>query len=238
MRIVSPHSVFFSHRHLRCLLATCLSVVLLGCAKFPDNPGGAGGFRLTFTMTMAAEINPNYIYFVVFNPSTDEVPTSQGPLPVIAPPWGNGFVAGTATHFVRWDTLQSPNYLLYAFRDALLIEYFATGVPINYVDVLPGSRTIKFEVDLAQIAGTFDPDDLKSIQINFLTMNVVPQGSAGDKVWDAIGDGRTPSGINDFLTIPIRNGIYNNATFQNREPSGDCVDPSLDIVNWQIEIRD
>lgn len=223
---------------MRALLAACLAVALAGCAKFPDGPGGAGGIRLSFTMTMAAEINPNYIYFVVFNPSTDEVPTSQGPLPVIAPPWGNGFVAGTATHFVRWDTLQSPNYLLFAFRDALLIEYFATGVPINYFEVLPGSRQIRFELDLEQIAGTFDPEDLKSVQINFLTMNVVPQGSTGDKVWDAIGDGRTPSGINDFLTIPIRNGIYSNATFQNREPSGDCIDPSLDIVDWQIEIRD
>lgn len=221
------------------LLAACGALLALGgCAKYPASGGGQAGFRLTMWMTMAGEINPNYVYIVAVNPSTTEVPTVQGPIPVISPPWGNGFVAGNATHFVRWDGFQSPRYQIYAFRDANLLEYLPVGIPVNYIDVQPGGRRLEFEIELEQIAGTFDPETIRALQVNFLTMNVVPQGSTGDKIWDALGDGRLPSQINDNVTVPMRVGTYNNATFQDREPAGDCIDPGLDIVNWQIEIRD
>ncbi len=188
-------------------------------------------------MTMSGDINPNYVYFVAFNPSVDEIPTVQGPIPVISPPWGNGFVSGSSTHFMRWDDFQSPKYQIYAFLNTTLLDFFAVGVPVQELPVGPGSREIRFEIELDQIAGTTPPEDLKSIQLNFLTMNVVPQGSAGSKVWDALGNGSIPSEINDFVTIPLRVGIYNNATFQFREPNGDCIDPGLDIIDWQVEIR-
>lgn len=212
-------------------------IALAGCARYPSSGIGSTGKRLTVTLTTASEINPNYVYIVAFRPSTDENPTTQGPIPVIAPPWGNGFVGGTATHFVRWDGFQSPRYQIYAFQSGNLLEYFPVGIPVNYVDVTSSSRQIKFEIDLSQISGSLTPADIKSVQVNFLTMNVVPQGSGGDKVWDALGDGRIPSQINDYVLIPMRAGVYNNASFQNREPSGDVIDPTLDIVDWQIEIR-
>ena len=187
---------------------------------------------------MAAEINPNYVYIVAFNPSVEINPPVTGPIPVIAPPWGNGFVAGTATHFMKWDTFQSPRYQIFAFQNATLIEYFAIGIPINFVDVPAGGRQFRFEIDLSQIAGGTPPEDLKSLQLNILTMNVVPQGSGGDKIWDALGDSRLPSGVNEYIKIPLTGtGTYSNASFANLEPSGDVIDPALDIVDWQIEVR-
>jgi len=217
-------------------LATC--VAASGCARYPESGGGAGGKRLIFTLKLAADVNPNYVYIIALNPSTEVNPTVQGPIPVIAPPWGNGFVAGTATHFVRWDSFQSPRYQLYAFQNAQLIEFVPIGVPIDYVEVTPGSRQLKFTLELSQFAGGNPPGDLKSLQVNFLTMNVVPQGSGGDKVWDALGDGRTPGGINEYIKIPLTgSGLYDNARFLNFEPNGDVVDPALDIVDWSIEVR-
>jgi hypothetical protein len=215
------------------------SVLLVGCARYPAIVTPGAGKRLVITFELAAEVNPNYVYIVAFNPSVDVNPPVIGPIPVIAPPWGNGFVAGTATHFVRWDSFQSPRYLLYAFRAANLLEYFPIGSPVNFVEVPPGGRRFQFELDLVQIAGGTPVADLKSLQVNILTMNVVPQGTGGNKVWDALGDGRLPSGVNEYIKIPLTvNGVHNNTTFLGLEPQGDVIDPGLDIVDWQIEVRD
>ena len=221
-------------------LARLLPLVLVaGCAKLPDTPVGTGGTRLAFTITLAREVNPSYVYMVALRPSEDDNPTEQGPIPVIAPPWGNGFVAGTVTHFVSWTNVQSPRYLIDRFRDAALIDYFALGAPVNYIDVLPGGKELRFEVDLTQIA----PDAAtatryRSIQLNFLTNDRIPQGAVGTKNWDALGDGRLPGEVNTPITIPLRtSGTYDNARFLNVEPNGDVADPDLDIVDWKVEVR-
>lgn len=216
-----------------------LAVMMAGCAKLPDAGVGAAGTRLAFTITLAREVNPNYVYIVALRPSEDDNPVEQGPIPVIAPPWGNGFVAGTVTHFVSWSNVQSPRYLLYRFRDAGLIDYFAIGAPVNYVDVLPGGKVLRFEIDLTQIApDAATAERYQSLQLNILTNDRIPQGAAGNKVWDALGDGRLPSEINTPITISLRtSGTYDNVRFQDLEPNGDVADPDLDIVDWKVEVR-
>jgi hypothetical protein len=216
-----------------------LCVALVGCAKWPADPLPFQSRRLIFIMTLNREINPNYVYIVALRPSVEDNPPEQGPVPVIAPPWGNGFVAGTVSHFVRWDPLQSPNYLLYAFRGADLIEYFPIGVPIQFEDVIPGTRMLRFELEVAQLAPTpADAQNFRSLQINFLTMDRVPQGQGGTKFWDALGDGRLPSELNTWITVPlITSGLYTNQRFNFLEPSGDTPDPDLDIVDWSVEVR-
>jgi hypothetical protein len=216
------------------------AALLSGCARFPADPGVPDVARLTFRMTVDREINPNFVYIVALRPSTDRNPIDQGPVPVVAPPWGNGFVAGSATHFVRWDPLQSPNYVLYRFRDQTLNEWFQIGVPINWIDVEPQGRTLVFEIDLAQLAPS--PAEallLESLQVNFLTMDRVPQGTlGGQKRWDALGNSLLPSEVNQWVTIPLRtSGVYDNARFNALEPRGDTPDPDLDIVDWSIEVR-
>lgn len=223
------------------LAAACVFACLAAsCAKFPASGPGTETRRLVFRMTVAGQLRDGYIYIIAMRPSNDLNPTTQGPIPVIAPPWGNGFVAGNAHSFVRWDRLQSPQYNLYAFRDPNLNEWFLRGAPLNYVDVPIDGRTLQFEIDLAQIAATV-PDALlyRSIQVNFLTMDRAPQGtSGGSKSWDALGNGNVSSEINSFVTIPlITTGIYDNARFFDLEPAGDNPDPDLDIVDWSIEVR-
>lgn len=221
------------------LAVGCALLVASGCAKFPGGGGGPQTRRLVFKMTVAGTLRPGYVYIVALRPSNDLNPTTQGPIPVIAPPWGNGFVAGNATHFVQWDALQSPQYNLYAFRDAQLNEWFLLGAPVNFVDVPANGRTLQFEIDLSQVAPTPAEALLyRSIQINFLTMDRVPQGSAGSKSWDALGNGALPSEINSYVSIPLQNAaVYDNARFFNLEPSGDNPDPDLDIVDWSVEVR-
>lgn len=222
------------------LLAVLLIALLLGsCAKFPAGSGGSGTARLIFEMEMDGAINPNFVYIVAMNPSTEDNPTTEGPIPVIAPPWGNGFVEGGVTHFVRWDTSQSPHFLIFKFRDAQLIDFFETGVPVNFLEVEPGTKIIRFEIELTQIAANLaEAQSFRTLQVNFLTMDNVPQGNSGEKVWDALGDGRLPGTINEFVNIPLRtSGIYDNRRFQDLEPVGDNPDPALDIKDWSVEVR-
>jgi hypothetical protein len=211
-----------------------------GCARFPADPTTPDTTRLLFTMTVDREINPNYVYIVALRPSLEANPVDQGPVPVVAPPWGNGFVAGNVTHFVRWDPLQSPNYVLYRFRDDTLTEWFQIGVPINWIDVEPGGRTLQFEIDVGQLAPTpAEGMNFESVQVNFLTMDRVPQGTfGGSKRWDALGNSTSPSEVNQWITLSLRtSGTYDNPRFNFLEPRGDTPDPDLDIVEWSVEVR-
>lgn len=227
---------------MRRILAAFLVVTMLGCAKLPDLGFGTTGTRLVFTMTMADAIKGNYIYIVAIRPSTDTNPPEQGPIPVIAPPWGNGFVAGTVTHFVQWSPSFPDRYELFEFVDTTLINYRVIGVPVTATDVTPGiSKTIQFELNLDQLDDIpANAANFETLQINFLTMDRIPQGSSGSKNWEALGDGRLPSQVNSPITIPVRiSGTYNNQTAQffNLEPVGDAADPALDIADWQVEVR-
>lgn len=231
-------------RALPTLVAAALAV---GCAKFPDAPPETRNARLIFTLTVAGKLRTGleqdsgglpYVYMVALRPSFDANPIEQGPIPVIAPPWGNGFVAGTVTHFMWWNPQQSPRYTLYQFRDANLTEYFQTGVPINYQDVPDGGATLRFEIDLAQIVpNPLDLPNVQSIQANFLTMDRIAQ-SGTSKFWDALGNSNLPSEVNFPITIPINlSGVFDNARLGQIEPQGDTPEPDLDIVDWSIEVR-
>lgn len=210
-----------------------------GCAKLPGDAIGQRATRVVFRLVMANDINPNYVYMVALRPSNETNPTEQGPIPIVAPPWGNGFVAGTVSHFVSWRQDQFPRYQLYEFRNANLLDYRAIGVPVSYIDWSPGNRVLEFEVDMAQLAPTLQEAlAYQSLQINILTMDRVPQGSSGSKNWDALGDGSLPSEVNTPITIPLRTAnTYTNATYLNLEPNGDVADPALDLVDFSIEVR-
>lgn len=237
-----PNSLLHRRPHLSRIawaLALALAALMSGCAKFPPDSSVLGTKRLVFTMTVSGQINPNYVYIFALRPSNLVNPTDTGPIPVIGPPWGNGFVAGNATYFVRWDPTTSPAFTLYQFQDLLLTQYFAIGVPVAYTDLLPNGKTLTFQLDLTQLAPTPSAAAAyQSIQVNFLTMNRVPQGTTGSKAWDALGNSTDPSQINDYITIPLTsNGIYNNTRFNNLEPTNDVADPDLDISDFSVEVR-
>jgi hypothetical protein len=185
--------------------------------------------------------NPAFAYFIALRPSNSINPTDQGPIPVVAPPWGNGFVAGNVNYYIRFDLTQPPQQQceIFYFVDANLINTRVIAVPINN-SVSTDGRTLSCEVDLGQLTPPgADPvstaQAYQSMQINFLTQDVIPVGNSGSKTFDSLGDNRSGQELNTWLTIPLNTtGTYNNNG--GIEPSGDCSDPALDIVNFSIQV--
>lgn len=225
---------------LRTLPLLTLAALAFGssCARFPDTGDSGELVRLSFTLQFDREINRSYVYVVALNPSTQDTPTTTGPIPVIAPPWGNGFVAGQATHFVGFNFLVPGQFNLYRFRDTNLNEYEFVGVPLLADDVLPGTNRLRFEISINQLARTTaEAEAFRSLQINLLAMDRVPQ-SGTTKVWEALGDGRLPSQINSPITVSLRTSrTYTNNTFFDLEPRNDVADPDLDLVDFVVEVR-
>lgn len=223
---------------MRALTALLLAAFLPGCAKFPDSGTFAGVKRLTFSMTVAGQINPNYVYIFAIQPSTTGNPTTTGPIPVISQPWGNGFVAGNCTYYVRYDPTTTPTYTVYQFRDGTLLQSFAIGAPVGYTDPGSGGQTLTFQLDLTEIAGsTSIAQSYQALQVNFLTMDHIPTGSDTSKVWDALGDETDPAQINSYVNIPLTtNGTYNNLYYHGLEPKGDCANPDLDITDFSVVV--
>ncbi len=224
----------------RWLLLVGLAGLMSGCAKFPSTIVG-DATRVIFRMTVRDQIRNDYVYIIPIRVSTSTNPTGDGPIPVIAYPNANGFVAGNVDYFVVW-TPDTQQYTLYQFNDSTLTLFTAVGTPINTVDVTPGSKTIGFELSLSQIvggAGTWQ--QIQSVQVNFLTMNyrLTAGASASGRIIDCLGDTNTFSDLNEYVTIPTAtSGIYDNARFNFIEPVNvDCPDPDLDIADWSVEIR-
>ena len=223
----------------RLLLLGALAL-LAGCAKFPAGAAATNDTRLIFSMTVAGAVRSDYVYIVALRTSEDPNPDSPGPTPVVTYPSANGFVAGQATHYVRWDPLQSRAYILYRFSDTGLTAWREVGIPITQIDVAgDGAKKLGFELSTRQLADTVEgAGRLQSVQVNFLTMNKTAQQSGTGRVIDALGDTRLASEVNQFVRIPLTtSGIYDNARFNDLEPTGDTPDPDLDIADWSIEIR-
>ena len=226
----------------------------LGCAKSP--PGAStSGPQLIVTMTVAGSINPQFFYFILFNNANDST-GSNGPIPVISAPWGNGFAAGRTadaglTQFVRYDPSQPQGgfgvYSVVPGTSLRSFQYLGTPVQESV-----SSNTLQFRIPLSQLATTAVPvGSINYLQINFLATNSIPvdPNYTGTKYFDALGSSTDVGSINDYISISTaQNGIYQNSD-KNLEPSGDVAEagngvyrpinePDLDIVNWSVEVRD
>ncbi len=230
----------------RIFLPVLLALGLCGCAKFPA--GGVAGqtTRLIFDMTVAGklrtgnapgEVGLPYVYLIALRLSKDTVPTTSGPVPVVSP-GGNGFVAGNCTHYILWNPAASPQFQIWQFKDsATLNESFQIGTPINATLVNEGDRKLHFELDMSQLVAVADVPLYKSVQVNFLTMNNT-NTSGSNRLWDALGDGRISTQINNPVLVRLNaNQVYNNLNQLGLEPTGDVLDPDLDISDWGVEVR-
>lgn len=231
-------------RILTRFVVTLLVLAIIGCAKFPTVSAGQTT-RLVFSMTVDGELRPDLFYRVAMNFTTEAPPTTEGPIPVVRQPWGNGYVAGTVTNFVDWNPNRYPpfGYGLYEFRNGDLNTPVQIGVPVLADVVQTGGKTLTFTIDLSQLGLTqAQVAALKYVQVNFLTMDRIPTGNdPGTKIWDALGDSTSVSGIDQYVNIPLYiSGTYSNVQgVQNQglEPRGDCPDPDLDIVAWSINVQ-
>ena len=234
-------------------VTTLLAVSLFaasGCAKSPSSTPASSGTQLIITMTVAGKINPNYFYFVLFNPVAQANQTT-GPIPVVGIPWGNGFATGAFTSFLRYDPSQ-PNsgYGMYqTVPGTNLLQFSPLAAPTQFTPVAtqPNQNQLQFQIPLSAIPT--QGMTASNLQINFLATDRIVNNpnDPGTKHIDALGDTRQSSQINSFLTIPTStSGFYNNASAT--EPSGDVMlvgsgvnqndeIQDLDITDYSIEVR-
>ncbi|MDR3707454.1 MAG: hypothetical protein P4L33_04075 [Capsulimonadaceae bacterium] len=230
------------------------TLAMAGCAKYPSSSSTSSASALLVSMTVAGVIDPNSYYFVVFNTSNDSAGAS-GPTPVVAPPWGNGFVSGAATHFVEYHgNLAADGYEIYRFvAGTSLQQYTAVGVPSQVTTISSTSNTIQFRIPLSVLAtSTILAGAITNIQINFLTTDRIPVNpqDTSPKLFDALGNSNYGSGqLNDYITISTTTGATYNNSYENIEPAGDVQQtngsggysqynaPNLDITGWSVQVQ-
>lgn len=214
--------------------AFCLFLLASGCARFPANNTQVTGKQIIVTMTVAGQINTNYHYYVAFDTSGQPAP---GPLPVVGPPWGNGWGTGNITSYVVFDANQ-PQGGYGVFRmvpGTNLLNNVYVGPPVSSSIPPQGANRLQFTIDLGQLATpTTTVDQIDIVNVNFITTDVVPidPNFPGPKFFDGLG----PSG-SDFVQISIKNNQGNNNARTPIESAGDVRVPDLDIIDWSIEVR-
>lgn len=243
MRFISPNPMWS--------LVVCSAVALLaagGCARAPVSSGS--GVRLIITMRFAGPINDSYQYFALIRNGADST-GQNGPIPVVQPPYLNGFATGqnTATaaftDFVEYSRVQrqptSTRYGVYHLLGGIGGDpnrniFSARGEP-DVTTSPAGGSTLRFEVDLSRLQpDASDPDPNNGsrpryLQINLLATTTTPIDPVNvdpAKYVDALGDQRSGSGsFNTFLTIDTQQTgrIWSNspnAGDPTYEPTGDA----------------
>lgn len=215
------------------LLCLLLLSQLSGCARTPEGLTARRENQLLVEIEFADVIDPgSFQYF--FAIGTDPA-ASPGPVPVVAPPWGNGWGAGNIDYVVRLFNLSptAPTLFRVVGENLLNYEEFNEAL-LSSVPLGPTSQTLSFSLDLNLLRkpdGTL-PDTLR---FNIIATDVVPYNSTNPvrKQVDFLGSG------GDALEINVRE---NGRTYQNRdsltpEPGGDVLIPSIDITDWRIEVQ-
>jgi len=218
-----------------------LALVLSGCAKLPPGGSAANGTIITLSMTMQQPINQGFTYVMALNPSTVLNPTTQGPIPVIAPPWGNGIVGGVCQYLIIWN-FNAPagqQAQIYSLPTPTSEPVPTAYVPINF-SLSSDGLTLSAEILTSEIAPSAAvAQTYQSLQINFLTMSTVPTPQyTGTRIEDALGNQNNPGTINSWITVPLNtSGAYNNARYGGDLTSPNWVsDPTLDMVNFSVQV--
>ena len=250
------------------LWLAAIPLLATSCAKFPAN-GGIGNFtKITFRIKVAGNINTtqddtpftNYVYIVAIRAlTTEDVPNTGAPVPVIGSNTPNGFVAGSPTHFVQFasdNPLRSYPFILYKFNPGPttgdpdnpvnLASWFDTtptrGAITNFQRLDSDPHTLQFELFVNQLVNTdADASTIKKLQINLLTMNRLATSGSSGRLWDALGNANVPSELTTTITVDLRS----NNTVDNRfetEPSTtpDVTggnDPDLDIRDFSVTVQ-
>ncbi|MBW3623392.1 MAG: hypothetical protein KY468_08280 [Armatimonadetes bacterium] len=210
-----------------------------GCARTPADATINAPNQLLVQVTVRGVVNPSRFYFVAFN-ATDATNTSQGPLPVVSCPWGNGWGAGRITHYVQVGGPNQPGfYGVYRFPQTDnpvqdLINPVYLGRPVSS-DEFQGTNTFRFSLDL-DLLQTPSGAPATMLNMNIIATDRVPINTQDctRKLVDALG----PGAGNTFVTIPVQQSrIFRDEELTQPESQGDITDPDLDLVDWQIEVR-
>lgn len=218
------------------VLASVCAILLSGwgCARAPH--AAATGVRLAVTMRFSGPVNDSYHYFFLIRNAGD-ASGQNGPIPVIVPPYLNGFATGQNaatpgfTDFVEYSRGQrqptASGYGLYHVPDGMNGDpnrnvFEARGEP-EYAAPAGGGPVLQFELDLSRIQPSSGEPDPNNGQLpRYLQVNIVattttptdPQVPDPDKYVDAMGDQTLGSGsFNTFVTIDTaQNRIYESSS--------------------------
>lgn len=216
-----------SHLRLPALLIAALLIVMLsGCARTPSGIGIAPSRVIEVEMTLSAPVNEAYHYYMVID--TDG--GGAGPMPVvIGDTPGQGWVTGSATHFVEYHRGQ---FTLYKFLSLGDFQYVRIGAPIRFS---VSGNVISFAIDLSDLEATGE-----SVDVNLITLD------------DPFDQHRTIDALITAGTSALNIDITRNDTIDNARlgfieqpddllsngipaPSTDVTRP-LDMIGWSIEV--
>jgi len=218
----------------RTLLLAVPALLLAGCAKAPSSgiTSPTSGPQLLVTMTVAGRINPSYYYFVLFNVNNTPGQNNSGPtgpVPVVAPPYVNGFAAGAFSNYVEYNqgVPGGTGFGFYSIDSRLTTPSYLGSSGYLVTSQVSGG-TLSFQLPLAFLAtSAVTADQIQTLQINFVTTNavqVVGNDFGTPKYFDAL---YTPdqSG-NNFVKIIVRTAASGpvmqlNYTNTNIEGGGD-----------------
>lgn len=177
------------------LLAAAAALGTGSCANAP--PAGLTGARLVVTLRFNGPINDNYQYFFLIRNANDPV-GQNGPIPVIQPPYLNGFATGLQndttrpdyvagfTDFVEYSRVQrqvtASGYNVYHLPGGIKgdpnRDVFETRGEPDFAVPPNGGNMIQFELLLDPAhtkikpdAGEIDPNN--GSQPRYLQVNVV-----------------------------------------------------------------
>lgn len=213
-----------------------------GCARFPSGPATTGK-QLVLTLKVRGRINPfdsvtgtHRHYFIAIDNDGDP---NTGPWAAVYPPYGgNGWVTSQdaqhsvgLTSFIRYDSTNTEGYIYGVLSGSYFLNITPPQPPIR-AELLEGGSTLRVIIDLSQVATTAIPvDDIKQLDINFITTNALPV--SGEFVTGRIWDGLGPSGQN-YVNVDTTN----DRLYYGYNSDGPAVsDPDLDIVYWSIEVQ-
>lgn len=233
-----------SHRLIVLILAALVVSTLAGCAKFPDTPATVGK-QLILTMRVRGRISPidqlapsiRRHYFIALDTGGDR---NVGPWAVAYPPYGGtGWVTSREaerslglTSFIAYDAANPGGYLYGVVPGSFFLNTTRPRPPIRY-ELLDGGATLRFTVDLSQLASATAPvEQIGLVNVNFITTNqlaVDPNELYVNRQWDGLG----PTG-QDYVTIDTANDrLYYDDDVDARP----IADADLDIVYWSIQVQ-
>jgi hypothetical protein len=212
------------------------ALLCAGCAKTPSGVSDQGQTLITFQVQLRGAVQPDAYYYILLDTNNDP---GDGPVPVVARPWGNGFAAGSYTHYVVYN---GGVFSVYESSDADHTQSTYLGRPLQAAVITTNTPndTLFVQLDRSQIANVHP--DVHALDVNFVATDRVPLDTEGPVSKTVDGLGRSG---NAFVTIPLTftttyvNGgdpDPGNPETANDAPGLDTR-PDLDITNWRITVH-
>lgn len=214
----------------RFFIASCLAVILCGCARTPVGVTPITVREMTVRVTFAGPINDSYYYYFPI----DTTDGGTGPVPVFPGISGDqGWVTGSADYYIQYHQRQ---YTVSRIINLQPLQFEPMGTPLRFTLPPNGGRTLDFTIDLNTLNAVN-----ASVDTNIITID---QPLSDTRILDALGLRGS-----DFINVGITySRTYSNSEL-NIEPLNDLLDRDgvistateqtapIDISDWIISVN-